>query len=95
MLATVEDVKRLLSEGKKLVLAADEKLLLSLPKGDWIGGTIPYFMTDEGGKVSRDKLFVNEMPSFLRSCRIVLYSELELPQIAADSPDNGFSIEIG
>ena len=33
MLATIEDVKRLLSEGKKLILAADEKLLLSLPKG--------------------------------------------------------------
>jgi hypothetical protein len=94
MLATVEDVKKLLSEGKKLILAADEKLLLSLPKGDWIGGTIPYFMTDEGGTVTRDKLFVNEMPSFLRSCRISLYGESELPQIAADSPNNGYSIVI-
>ena len=51
-------------------------------------------MTDEGGKVSRDKLFVNEMPAFLRSSRIALYSALELPQIAADSPNNGFSIVI-
>jgi hypothetical protein len=51
-------------------------------------------MTDEGGKVSRDKLFVNEMPPFLRSCRIGLYDELQLPEIAAESPDNGFSIVI-
>ncbi|MFZ0931059.1 MAG: hypothetical protein WAN11_20805 [Syntrophobacteraceae bacterium] len=94
MLATAETVKRLLSEGKKLVLAADEKLLCSLPKGEWVAGTIPYFMTDEGGKVSRDKLFVDEMPSFLRSCRIGLYGERELSQIATDSPDNGFSIVI-
>lgn len=94
MLATVEDVKKLLSNGKKLVLAADEKLLLSLPKGEWIAGTIPYFMTDVGGMVARDKIFVDEMPSFLRSCRIGTYSELELPQIVADSPPNGFSVAI-
>ena len=42
MLATVQEVKKLLSEGKKLVIGADEKLLLSLPRGEWIAGTIPY-----------------------------------------------------
>lgn len=94
MLATVEDVAKLISEGKQLVLAADEKLLLSLPKGNWIGGTIPYFMTDEGGIISRDRLFVSEMPSFAGACRIALYNETQLPEIAADSPDNGFSVVI-
>ena len=94
MLAKVEDVKKMLAEGKKLIVAADEGLLRSLPNGDWIGGTIPYFMTDEGGKVSRDRLFVNEMPSYLSSCRTGLYGEHELQEIAKDSPDNGFSVVI-
>jgi len=94
MITTVEDVKRLISEKKRLVIAADEKLLHSLPKGAWIGGTIPYFMTKEGGQVTKDMLFVNEMPSFLSSARIALYNENELPKIAVDSPVNGFSIMI-
>ena len=51
-------------------------------------------MTDQGGKVARDQLFVEVMPSFMRSCRIGLYDEFELPRIAADSPENGFSILI-
>jgi hypothetical protein len=94
MLATVEDVKRLLSQGKKLALAADEKLLDALPRGEWIAGTIPYFMTEDGGQVTRDKLYVDVMPSFLQSCRIDLYGEPELPRIAQESPEKGFSIVI-
>jgi hypothetical protein len=94
MFSTVEDVRKLLSEGKRLVLAADEGLLASLPKGEWIGGTIPYFMTDEGGKVAKDRLFVDELPAFVSSIAIKTYAELELPHIAADSPDNGFSVVI-
>lgn len=94
MLATVEDVKKLLSEGKKLVLAADETLLRELPKGDWIGGTIPYFMTDQGGKITRDRIFVNVLPSQAESCQVVLYEAEELPDIAPDSPENGFSLVI-
>jgi hypothetical protein len=94
MLATAEEVVKLISKGKQLVLAADERLLSSLPMGNWIGGTIPYFMTDDGGKVSRDRLFVNEMPTFANSCRTAVYDESRLPEIVSDSPDNGFSVVI-
>ena len=53
MLATVERVTELLTEGKSLILAGDEALLRALPRGAWIGGTIPYFMSREGGCSSR------------------------------------------
>ena len=94
MITTLENVKRLIAEEKKLVIAADEKMLRLLPRGDWIGGTIPYFMTEEGGRITRDELFVNEMPSFLSSVHIALYNESELQNIVAESPANGFSVVI-
>lgn len=94
MITTVENVKKMIAEEKKLVIAADEKLLRTLPQGDWIGGTIPYFMTGEGGRISRDELFVNEMPSYLSSVRIALYNEEKLHEIADESPANGFSVVI-
>ena len=46
---TKEEVKALIEAGKTLLLAGSESLLADLPKGRWIGGTIPYFMGDEGG----------------------------------------------
>ncbi len=94
MITTLENVKRLIAEEKKLVIAADEKMLRSLPRGDWIGGTIPYFMTEEGGRITQDELFVNEMPSFLTSVKIALYDENQLQEIVAESPANGFSVVV-
>ena len=41
----------------------DERLLTQLPKGNWIGGTIPYLMTDErGGLTTRDQVLVQQLP---------------------------------
>ena len=58
MFATIDQVKELLAAGKTLVLAAEEDVLRAVPRGSWIGGTIPYFMTEEGGKTSRTGIFV-------------------------------------
>ena len=48
MLLTIEETKKLIENGKTLYLAGEEALLKSLPKGNWIGGTIPYFMDTDG-----------------------------------------------
>lgn len=42
---TVHDVQKKISEGRYLLLAGDESVLGQLPQGNWIGGTIPYFIT--------------------------------------------------
>ena len=54
---TVDEARRLIEGGQPLLLAGDEALLQALPLGDWIGGTIPYFMTAQGGKrlLGRDR----------------------------------------
>ena len=42
----VIEVKSKITHGERLLLAGDESLLKVLPAGNWIGGSIPYFMTE-------------------------------------------------
>ncbi len=94
-LYNVNEVIEKIKEGKKLLLAADENLLKVLPGGDWIAGTIPYFMSSEkGGVFETEKIFVNELPEYVTEVSIKDYNEETLPGIAADEYDNGFSVII-
>ena len=90
----LNEISALINEGKRLLIAADEKLLRQLPKGNWIAGSIPYFMGDQGGITSRDKLFANELPDFIDKIEIKEYTEEKINQIYKDSPGNGFTILI-
>lgn len=94
MFATIDQVKALLAAGKTLVLAGDEELLLALPRGSWIGGTIPYFMTPDGGQTSRQRIFVEQVPSFAKARSPQVYDERSIAQIGVDSPENGYTILI-
>ena len=94
MFASIDKVKELIAKKAHLIVAGDEALLCSLPKGNWIGGTIPYFMTSEGGQISRTRAFVTEVPEFARSVRIEVYDEETISRIGADSPECGYTILI-
>jgi hypothetical protein len=94
MLRTTAEVSELIRSGSRLVLAGSEDALLRLPVGDWIAGTIPYFMTEEGGQVRSDALFVTELPSEVISTRIVAHTVETLPRIAEEAPENGFTFLI-
>lgn len=59
MFVSLEKAIKLIEEGKILHIAADESLLNKLPKGNWIAGTTPYFISEEGGITTKDKLFIN------------------------------------
>lgn len=56
MLSVAEASARI-EAGDVMVLAGDAALLAQLPKGNWIGGTTVYFVTEAGGAVVRDRLF--------------------------------------
>ena len=91
----VEDVGKLLEKGNTLLLAGEEDLLRKLPKGRWIGGTIPYFITPEnGGMVSQDKLFVTDISDVTDSIDIKIYDDNSLGKIYTDSGSSGFSFII-
>jgi hypothetical protein len=91
---TVEEVEALIDVGERLLLAGDEDLLRRLPKGNWIAGTIPYFIGEHGGVKTREKLFVTTLPPQVLSCKTVFYDDSSLPQIISDKPNHGFSYVI-
>ena len=84
----------LINAGKYLVIAGDEAALRQLPAGHWIGGTIPYFMAEQGGTVTREQVFVNELPVLGEAPTLRRYEVDALPQLCRNAPDNGYTIII-
>ncbi len=93
-ICTVAEAADLIAQGKTLLLSGDERLLRQLPAGNWIGGTIPYFMTESGGVCSRENLFVTEVPAYVLDIDIQVYDEETVSRVYQDAPDNGFSVII-
>jgi hypothetical protein len=79
---------------QRYAVSGDESLLVRLPKGNWIGGTIPYLMTDEeGGLTTRDRLLVQQLPSDARGTpALSVYDEKTIARIAEDAPANGYTV---
>jgi hypothetical protein len=93
-LISVEDTVAKIANGRPLLLAGDEQVLRQLPSGNWIGGTIPYFMTEHGGLFSQTRVFVTELPQEIASTRIITYDESTIANVYRELPDNGFGIII-
>ena len=84
----------LIGSGAYLSIAGDEAVLASLPQGNWIGGTIPYFMAQEGGQTTREQVFVTKLDTFGLAPVITQYDAKHLPRVCLDAPDNGYSLII-
>jgi hypothetical protein len=82
-LLTHSEVAAQIRAGKTLLLAGTEALLKQLPAGCWIGGTIPYFMTAQGGCLSEDRIFATELP-FAISAEARVYEPAELKRVYQD-----------
>ncbi len=95
-LIDLESVIEKINQREYLIIAADEKILKQLPSGNWIAGSIPYFMSQQGGEVSQDKAFVNTIEGLdlKNPPRIMPYDVNSIKNIAQDAPDNGFTITI-
>ena len=88
------EVRAKIARGETLLLAGDENLLKTLPAGNWIGGSIPYFMTEQGGLSTREKIYVTVLPESISSIAIQVYDATTLASIYTDMYRNGFSIII-
>lgn len=86
---TKDAVQNLIKQGRTLLLAADERVLSQLPPGNWIGGTIPYFMTDRGGQFTQEQIYVTEIPEYVLHTAIKTYSVDRINQVYEDIPING------
>jgi hypothetical protein len=91
MLIDTKKAAALIAAGKRLIIAGERALLESLPAGDWIGGSIPYFMTESGGKVSKDLVYADELPPQVESASIRSYAADALRDIPTDAPENGYT----
>jgi hypothetical protein len=88
----IEKIKR----GEYLMIAADETMLRDLPSGNWIAGTIPYFMTPDGGMADKNKIFVHTLDGISpsKAPRISIYDVNSISRIAQETPEHGFTLVI-
>jgi len=93
MFITLDQTRKMIEEGKVLHIAAEEGLLRQLPKGNWIGGTTPYFITHEGGTLSKDKLLVDEI-GFAVDYKTKAYDAGNIFDVSKDAYDNGLTFLI-
>lgn len=93
-LCSVSEVIEKVKAGKILSLAGDESLLKQIPSGKWIGGTIPYFMSENGGIITKDKIFVTQLPDYVTEVSIKKYDESNIKNVYNDAQGDGFSIII-
>lgn len=91
---SADELSKLINQGKIFFVAGDEEALKKLPKGKWIAGTIPYFMGDSGGVVTKDRIFATEIPSYIKGINIKIYDESNIKNVYKESPQNGFSMII-
>jgi tetratricopeptide (TPR) repeat protein len=79
---------------KQYAVSGDERLLAQLPRGNWVGGTIPYLMTEEqGGLTTRDLLLVHQLPRDERvAARVAVYDAKTIAHITEDAPRNGYTV---
>lgn len=95
LLVTPKQAADWITSGASLAIAADHEQLEALPVGNWIGGTIPYFMGQDGGITSREAVFVTPMPKIAGcSPRVRQYDRATLSQICVSAPDNGYTLVI-
>jgi hypothetical protein len=94
VLHSVDETRRKIASGRRLLLAGDEELLRSLPRGEWIAGTIPYFMTEAGGLSTNEKIFVTELPDYVPDVSLRVYDERTIAHVYTDIPRDGFAVAI-
>jgi hypothetical protein len=93
-LLEVDEVAALIRGGETLLLAGDESPLSRLPRGKWIAGTIPYFMTEEGGVVDRGRIFVERLPERSEYAGIRRYDEQSIARVYSDLPADAMGVII-
>ncbi|MCC5810601.1 MAG: hypothetical protein JJU06_09530 [Ectothiorhodospiraceae bacterium] len=90
-----EQAAAMIRSGGWFAIAADEPVLRRLPQGNWIGGTIPYFMGANGGEISREKVHVTPLPTSAHGGPwIRRYDAEHLHRICVDAPEHGYTLVI-
>lgn len=92
-LCSLLEAAELIDSGRPLLFAGNEEALASLPPGNWIGGTICYFMDEQGGLREEAKVFATELP-FGADCTIQSYGAETIHRVAAEASEGDLSFII-
>ena len=90
-LITTEEASALINSGNILSISGSEQTLSKLPKGKWIGGTIPYFMTKDGGRFDTDMVFVSDLTKIAVNVTIKSYDTETIYNMPKNNFKNGFT----
>ena len=90
-LISIPEVVSAITAGESLFLAGSREALRQLPQGNWVGGTIPYFMTEEGGLVSEGRIFVTKVPECALEVKVTDYGPDNLADLYREAPANGIT----
>ena len=89
---SVQKTAALITHGNALLsIAGDEHLLKQLPAGNWIAGSIPYFMSEKGGVKTTDSLFVTVIKGST-GFQLETYNSATLSTVASDAAKWGFTL---
>ncbi len=93
-LHTLSQAIELIKEGRLLVIAGSDELLSQLPNGNWIGGSNPYLLDIDGGKLSADLLYLKDFSTLAEDSKVIIYDEASIDRITTDSYENGVIITV-
>jgi len=82
----------MIGEGRVLLLAGAEEDLACLPEGCWIGGTVGYFLTPQGGVAAGGQIFYVDFTAVAESATWRNFDAGDIHEIARHYPENGFAI---
>lgn len=94
MLLSIAQANDLIARDAPLIIAGSRPALAALQPGKWIGGSIPYFITVDGGLCDQTKVFVDEIKLPITRWMIKTYGAMALNRVASDAFENGFSYVI-
>ncbi|MFT5648074.1 MAG: hypothetical protein ACI976_002770 [Aureispira sp.] len=85
-------VNRLIKANRTLLICGEEECLSQLDVGNWIGGTIPYCMSDEGGgTIGAQAVFVTDFTNRTVDFKIDSYEKEDFSQLLDDRFLDGFT----
>ena len=94
MLLSVAEANTVIDRGAPLIIAGSSASLAELKPGNWIGGSIPYFIAAKGGLCDRTNVFVNEINLPVTRWTIKAYDAMAMNRLALDAFEHGFSYVI-
>jgi hypothetical protein len=87
---SIAEASLFIASGASLFVAGSAEALAALPKGRWIGGSTPYFMTEAGGVLDHGKVFCTVLDEAAQT-RIDVVPADDLPRLLAGRFAHGFS----